>query len=260
LLKERSEPELVYLEAKWASLISYGLTGRLLADFLPVEQSVSKAVLSRQIDKVAERLESELREEPLDNMTNFPLPWDKQIASPAPLVVGLDGGYIHARKAKDKEKETTQIQIEVESQAQTSINEILSGDTSPQTILVDLADPNEQRKVSEQIPAQEIAKVIQKGDGEGGNWFEVIVGKSIGNATDEDCPPSKCFGFVNNYTTNSNSQRRVYETLKTQELQPNQQVIFMSDGGDTVRQVQLYLNAQSESILDWFHLVRQEAA
>lgn len=257
LLKERSGPELVYLEAKWASLISYGLTGRLLADFLPVEQSVSKAVLSRQIDKVAERLESELSEEPLDNIPNFPLPWDKQIDVPSPLVVGLDGGYIHARNAtKEKGKESTQIQVEIEIKGQTSDNEILSSATSPQTNLAGLADPDEQREVTEQIQilTPEITKATQKGEEKGGNWFEVIVGKSIGSTTGENCPSGKCFGFVNNYTTNSNSQRRVYETLKTQGLQPNQQVIFMSDGGDTVRQVQLYLNPQSESILDWFHL------
>src|SRR4051794_11105295 len=102
----------------------------VVSRFLPVEQCVSKAVLSRQIDKVAERLESELSEEPLDNITNFPLPWDKQLDSPSPLVVGLDGGYIHARKAKEKGKESTQIQGEVEIKDQTSENEILSSDTS----------------------------------------------------------------------------------------------------------------------------------
>jgi hypothetical protein len=39
----------------------------------------------------------------------------------------------------------------------------------------------------------------------------------------------------------------------------NQQVTFLSDGGDTVRQLQLYLHPQAEHLLDWFHVVRQEA-
>jgi hypothetical protein len=34
----------------------------------------------------------------------------------------------------------------------------------------------------------------------------------------------------------------------------NQQITFLSDGGDTVRKLQLYLNPQAEHLLDWFHL------
>ena len=34
----------------------------------------------------------------------------------------------------------------------------------------------------------------------------------------------------------------------------NQQLTFLSDGGDTVRDLQLYLNPQAEHLLDWFHL------
>jgi hypothetical protein len=37
-------------------------------------------------------------------------------------------------------------------------------------------------------------------------------------------------------------------------MQMNQQVTFLSDGGDTVRNLQLYLNPQAEHLLDWFHL------
>jgi hypothetical protein len=35
----------------------------------------------------------------------------------------------------------------------------------------------------------------------------------------------------------------------------NPQGMFLSDGGDTVRDLQLYLNPQAEHLLDWFHLV-----
>ena len=37
-------------------------------------------------------------------------------------------------------------------------------------------------------------------------------------------------------------------------MQPNQQVDFLSDGGEDVRNLQLYLNPQAEHLLDWFHL------
>jgi hypothetical protein len=34
----------------------------------------------------------------------------------------------------------------------------------------------------------------------------------------------------------------------------NQQVVFLSDGGDTVRSLQRYLSPESEHLLDWFHI------
>ena len=37
-------------------------------------------------------------------------------------------------------------------------------------------------------------------------------------------------------------------------MQMNQQVTFFSDGGDTVRDLQFYLNPQAEHLLDWFHV------
>ncbi len=83
-------------------------------------------------------------------------------------------------------------------------------------------------------------------------WFEVIAGKSM---TAEGA--AKCFAFVHGYDTKP--KRRVFEVLKSQGMQMNQQVTFLSDGGDTVRQLQLYLSPQAEHLLDWFHVVRQEA-
>ena len=37
-------------------------------------------------------------------------------------------------------------------------------------------------------------------------------------------------------------------------MQMNQQVTFLSDGEDSVRELQFYLNPQSEHYLDWFHI------
>jgi len=78
-------------------------------------------------------------------------------------------------------------------------------------------------------------------------WFEVIAGKSV---TAEGS--SKRFAFVNNY--DDKSKRRLFEVLKSQGMQPNQQVAFLSDGADTVRDLQLYMSPNAEHILDWFHI------
>ena len=78
-------------------------------------------------------------------------------------------------------------------------------------------------------------------------WFEVIVGKSITDAGD-----IKCFGGVASY--DQKPKRRLFEVLKSQGMQMNQQVTFLSDGGDNVRQLQLYINPQAEHLLDWFHI------
>src|SRR6266498_957990 len=78
-------------------------------------------------------------------------------------------------------------------------------------------------------------------------WFELIVGKSV--PTDG---AAKCFGFVTSYDTKP--KRRLAELLKAQGLQMNQAITFLSDGGDTVRDLQLYLSPLAEHLLDWFHI------
>jgi hypothetical protein len=40
----------------------------------------------------------------------------------------------------------------------------------------------------------------------------------------------------------------------------NQDIIFLSDGGDTVRDLQLYLSPQAEHLLDWFHVTMRITA
>jgi hypothetical protein len=43
-------------------------------------------------------------------------------------------------------------------------------------------------------------------------------------------------------------------------MQENQQVVFMSDGGENVRRVQEYLHPFSEHLIDWFHIILESAA
>jgi len=46
----------------------------------------------------------------------------------------------------------------------------------------------------------------------------------------------------------------VFELLQSHGLQPNQRVAFISDGGEDVRGVQIYLHPEAEHLLDWFHV------
>jgi hypothetical protein len=86
-------------------------------------------------------------------------------------------------------------------------------------------------------------------------WFEVLAGKSLlafTRGAESEAPVSnKCFAFVQTY--DQKPKRRLFEVLQSQGHQLNQQITFLSDGGDTVRELQLYLNPHAEHILDWFH-------
>jgi len=181
LLPERTTPELRYLQAKWAALLSYGVTVDLLEDVLPLR--VSRTTMVRQLHQVAERLEDELGDEQACFIDGCQREWDRLPIPGEPLTVGIDGGYVHARDGENRKA----------------------------------------------------------------GWFEVIVGKSI--PTDG---AAKCFGLVSSYDTKP--RRRLFETLHSQGLQMNQTVTFLSDGGDNVRDLQLYLSPQAEHLLDWFHV------
>ena len=49
-------------------------------------------------------------------------------------------------------------------------------------------------------------------------------------------------------------QRRLLNVLKSQGMQENQQITFLSDGVDNVSDLQFIMHPESEHILDWFHL------
>ena len=86
-----------------------------------------------------------------------------------------------------------------------------------------------------------------EGDIRKAGWFEVIVGKSIPEVGD-----TKRFAFVHKY--DEKPKRRLYETLKTHGLAMHQEITFLSDGGDTVRNLQAQISPYAEHILDWFHV------
>jgi hypothetical protein len=163
LLSERTAPELLYLESKFASLISYGLTVDLLQEVLPIGQEINAATIRNNMHTVAQRIEDELGEERIFFIDGCERDWGQLPRPDLPLTVGLDGGYVHSCTQRSRKH----------------------------------------------------------------GWFEVIAGKSVTAKGS-----SKRFAFVNNY--DDKPKRRVFEVLKSQGMQSNQQVTFLSDGVDTV--------------------------
>ena len=188
LLPEHLTPELLFLETKWAALVSYGVTAELLQDVLPIDDALAPCTIREHVFTVAERLEQQLGEEQWSFIDSCPAEWSRLPIPNGPLTVGIDGGYVRAQGTR--------------------------------------------------------------------GWFEVIAGKSLLAFTrgeESEAPvSSKCFAFVQIF--DQKPKRRLFEVLQSQGHQLNQQITFLSDGGDTVRDLQLYLNPHAEHILDWFHV------
>jgi hypothetical protein len=100
LFTERTAPELLYLETKWASLVSFGLTAQLLKEVLPVGSTANAGTIRRHLHKVAARHEADLgSEQPVG------LESDPDNGQPVPqetVIVGIDGGYV--RNWHDKKR------------------------------------------------------------------------------------------------------------------------------------------------------------
>jgi hypothetical protein len=85
------------------------------------------------------------------------------------------------------------------------------------------------------------------------NWhaknknFEIIAEKSFSKT---QLP--KRFGFIQK--CDDHPKRRVMNVLINQGMQPNQQITFLSDGADNLRELQCMMYPESEHILDWFHI------
>jgi Phage integrase family len=187
LLPEHTSPELLYLETKWVSLVSYGMTVALMHDVLPIDEPLQAVTIRHHVFTMAERLEDALGDEHSACIEGCPRDWGELPMPNGPLTVGIDGGYVKAQ------------------------------------------------------------------GGEQG-WFEVIAGKSIlafRRDDEQSAPSSKCFAFVQTY--DEKPKRRLFELLQSQGLQMNQQIEFLSDGGETIRDLQLYLSPEAEHLLDWFH-------
>lgn len=96
LLPDRVAPELLFMEAKWASLVSYGMTARALADFLPVDDATNASTVRNHALDVAERCEAKLGDEQFAFVEGCPASWKELPAPEGPITVGIDGGYLRS--------------------------------------------------------------------------------------------------------------------------------------------------------------------
>src|SRR5712692_6275406 len=180
LLPESTTPELRFRETKWASVISYGMTARVLKDFLPLDETLNATTVQNHPLGVAQRCEEELGEELVVCEDRCPKDGSLSSRLEEPISVGLDGGYVRDWEQKHRH-------------------------------------------------------------------FEVIVGKSV-----PANQPAKCFGFVQTY--DPEPTQRLGALLQAQGVQDTQPLTFLSDGGETVRNLPGQLHPQAMHLIDWFHL------
>src|SRR3989449_8718161 len=76
LLTESVAPELLYIEAKWASLVSYGMSLEALKDFLPLEVTLDVKTVRYDTLQVAKRLAAEGGDDHHHCIDGSPSDWD----------------------------------------------------------------------------------------------------------------------------------------------------------------------------------------
>ncbi len=94
LLTESVAPELLYMEAKWSSLVSYGMSLDALQDFLPLDRTLDVKTVRYDTLKVAKRLEAELGDEHPCFIDGSPSDWVLLPQPDGTFTVGIDGGYV----------------------------------------------------------------------------------------------------------------------------------------------------------------------
>jgi hypothetical protein len=100
LLDDHVSPERLYLETKWASLISFELAAHLLKDTLPVAETVNAAGVRNHLHRVAERAEAAFGDERVSFIEGCPREWAALPHPQPPHTVGIDGCYV--RQWEDK--------------------------------------------------------------------------------------------------------------------------------------------------------------
>lgn len=101
-LSERTTSELAYLECKWASLMSYGLTVDILSEVLPLDGQVSTASVRRQVQRVAERMEQSLGPEQGIYIEGCSQDWGQLPRPDDRIMVGIDGGFVRGLEGKSR--------------------------------------------------------------------------------------------------------------------------------------------------------------
>src|SRR4051794_30890365 len=100
LFTEHTAPELLYLETRWASLVSYDLT--VLKDVLPVDTRTNAATIRNHLHKVALRQELGDGQPRLAEVEGDPADGKELPVPEGPIIVGIDGAYL--RNWHDKQK------------------------------------------------------------------------------------------------------------------------------------------------------------
>jgi hypothetical protein len=100
LFTEHTAPELLYLESRWASLISFGMTTALLRDVLPVADTPE--TVRQHLHKVAARQDAELGTGQPGLRNDGPADGQLSSVQREAVIVGIDGGYL--RNWHDKRK------------------------------------------------------------------------------------------------------------------------------------------------------------
>lgn len=201
LLPERTTPELLYLETRWASLVSFGLAARMLGELLPLNRPIQAERVRRHLHAVAECEEAELGPEEGYYFDGCQRDLFDMEQPDGPVVVGIDGGYVRDRE---------------------------------------------------------------------GSWFEVIAGKGLksfdrdgaagaaGDAANDVAPPGRCFAFVQAF--DERPRRRMFQMLRKLGYQPNQKLVMLTDGGESVRTLGRRIGPEAEHVLDWFHVAMRVTA
>ena len=102
LFTEHTAPELLYLESRWASLISFGMTTALLRDVLPVADTTNPETVRQHLHKVATRQDAELGTGQPGLRNDGPADGQLSSVQREAVIVGIDGGYL--RNWHDKRK------------------------------------------------------------------------------------------------------------------------------------------------------------
>src|SRR3954454_17396838 len=91
LFTEHTAPELLYLETRWASLVSYDLTAGLLKDVLPVDTRTNAATIRNHLHKAALRQEADpgARQPGLAEVEGDPADGKELPPPEGPIVVGI---------------------------------------------------------------------------------------------------------------------------------------------------------------------------
>jgi hypothetical protein len=102
LFTEHTAPELLYLETRWASLISFGMTAALPRDVLPVADTTNPETVRCHLHKVATRQDADLGTGQPSLRDGDPAAGQASPISREAVIVGIDGGYL--RNWHDKRK------------------------------------------------------------------------------------------------------------------------------------------------------------